>query len=44
MQSLDPTIAYYLCSIMIVLALIIAFGAARNSSKKEEIKKDSHPE
>jgi len=44
MQALDPTIAYYLCSIMIVLALIIAFGAARNSSKKEEIEKDNTPE
>jgi len=35
MQALDTTIAYYLCSIMVVLALIIAFGAVRNNSKKE---------
>jgi hypothetical protein len=35
MQALDTTIAYYLCSIMVVLALIIAFGAAHNHSKKK---------
>lgn len=35
MQALDTTIAYYLCSIMVVLALVIAFGAARNRSNKE---------
>lgn len=35
MQALDPTIAYYLCGIMVALALVIAFGAARNHSNKE---------
>jgi hypothetical protein len=43
MQALDPTIAYYLCSIMVVLALIITFGAARNASRKE-VEKDNHQE
>jgi len=33
-------IAYYLCSIMIVLALIIAYGAIRNHSKQKNIQKD----
>ncbi|MEJ2108437.1 MAG: hypothetical protein P8Z37_00700 [Acidobacteriota bacterium] len=39
MQALDTTIAYYLCSIMVVLAAIIAFGAARQKAKKEELDK-----
>lgn len=29
-------IAYYLCSIMVVLALIIAYGAIRNLSKPKD--------
>lgn len=33
MQELDPTIAYYLCAIMVVLALIIAIGASWHRSK-----------
>ena len=33
MQALDPTIAYYLCGIMFVLALIIVIGASRNHKK-----------
>ena len=33
MQALDPTIAYYLCGIMVVLALIIGIGASWQRSK-----------
>ena len=33
MESLDTSIAIYLCSIMVVLALIIAIGAVRQHSK-----------
>jgi hypothetical protein len=35
MQAVDPSIAYYLCGIMVVLGLIIAVGAIRNHNKKE---------
>jgi hypothetical protein len=36
MQALDSTIAYYLCSIMVVLALIIAVGAVRQHAKGKQ--------
>jgi hypothetical protein len=35
MQALDPTIAYYLCGIMVVLALIIGIGASWHRSKNK---------
>lgn len=41
MQALDPTIAYYLCGIMIVLALIIGIGAHRQHVKEKQAQK--HP-
>ena len=36
MQALDPTIAYYLCGIMVVLALVIAIGANRKQSEQKK--------
>jgi hypothetical protein len=41
MQALDTTIAYYLCSIMVVLALIITFGAIRHGVKGKKGGKDT---
>ena len=35
MEAVDPSIAYYLCGIMIVLALIIVIGASRNHNKEK---------
>ena len=36
MQGMSNEIAYYLCSIMVVLALIIAYGAIRHRSDPED--------
>lgn len=33
MEAVDPAIAYYLCGIMVVLALIILIGAGMNRNK-----------
>lgn len=44
MQALDTAIAYYLCGIMVVLALIILIGAGRQHSKKKRSQKNSLPE
>ncbi len=35
MEAVDPSIAYYLCGIMVALALIIVIGAARNRNKEK---------
>lgn len=35
MQTVDPTIAYYLCGIMVFLALIIVGGASYHHIKKK---------
>ena len=40
MQAVDPTIAYYLCGIMVVLALIIVIGASRNHRKDKQPQKN----
>jgi hypothetical protein len=36
MQSVDPTVAYYLCSIMVVLGVIILIGAGRQYFKNKK--------
>jgi hypothetical protein len=35
MNRLDPSIAYYLCGIMIVLGLIIVIGVANQHLRKK---------
>ena len=44
MQELDPTIAYYLCGIMIVLALLIVIGASRQHAKEKRLDKSPDSE
>jgi hypothetical protein len=39
MPVLDTAIAYYLCGIMVVLALIIAIGASRQHAKEPRLQK-----
>ncbi len=36
MQSVDPSVAYYLCGIMAVLGLIILLGAGRQFFKNKK--------
>lgn len=39
MQAVDPTIAYYLCGIMVALALVIVGGASWHHFKKKQTSK-----
>jgi hypothetical protein len=36
MPAVDPTVAYYLCSIMVVLGVVILLGMARQYFKKKK--------
>lgn len=42
--SVDFSIVYYLCGIMVVLALIITIGAARQHSKAQRLQENPIPE
>ena len=44
MGNVDYMIVYYLCGIMVVLALIIAIGAGRKRKKAQNYKRDTIPD
>jgi hypothetical protein len=44
MGNVDYMIVYYLCGIMVVLALIIAIGAGRQRKKAQKYKQNPIPD